>query len=228
MRVSAWVRAVVDLSPVAPQALGALTSDGLVPAFVNGADQLDTSEIAAHLDVLGTVGAGPGGSELANAMASALTASDPTLVQLVSSLRHILPLVVSRVPVTARGLTVAGDASLSALGSRLTLVFDGPARAELRLEEDGTAAGWSAAVPADLLPKVGRYGVRALVEGVEGTFPVVTARMPLPPLDDRYPLQPLADRKDGCRFIVDRRASRRGLSELAARLRATLRHGGGR
>jgi hypothetical protein len=225
-RVDAWVRAVVDLAAVGPEALGTLASDGLVPAFVNGAADLDTSEVAAHLDVLGAVGPGPHGSELADAMASAITSADPALVRLVSSLRHVLPLVVSGVPATERGISVSGDASLGPVGGRFSLLFQGPVHAETRMREDREAGGWTAEVPADLLPEAGRYGVRVAVEGVAGSFPVVTARMPLPPLDDRHPLQPLADRRDGWRFLVDRRVHRRGLSGLAARLRRRSRHDG--
>lgn len=221
-RIGAWVRAVVDLAAVDPAAARALASEGLVPTFVNGADGLDTAAVQSAVHGLGRVDPRTDASELEHAMASAITTADGALVRRVSALRHVVPLVVSEVSATESGLAVSGKASLGVVGLHPTLVLDGPTHAETPVRTVSTSDGWSAEISASILPERGRHGTTVTFQGVEGSFPVVTARMPLPPLEDRFPLQPLADRRNGWRFLIDRRLPKRSVTGLAARLRARL------
>jgi hypothetical protein len=225
-RIAAWVQAVVGIDAVDREAARSLATEGVVPALVNGADALDEGAVADQLDALGSIEPTPGGTDLGNAMVRAMASRDPVLVRRVAALRRVVPLVVSNVSAEEARLTLSGAVSVDDVDASLALGFDGPGRAAAPLQEDPASGGWSAEVPAALLPDAGRYDVRLVVGGVEGSFPVVTARMPLPPLGSGHKLQPLADRQDGWRFLVDRRADRRALPRLAARLRSRLRRDG--
>jgi voltage-gated potassium channel Kch len=82
-----------------------------------------------------------------------------------------------------------------------------------------TSTTWSASLSAATL-RAGRWTVSVRAADIAEMFPVVTARMALPPVAQRFLIQPLADRKNGWRFLVDRRTPpKKGLAAALARLR---------
>lgn len=222
-RATAWLQAVDVLRAVGDPhgLLAGLVSEGLLPALVNGADAVDRSELQRLLVGADTLPVTAATSELVSAMQTAVVSGSADVVADVSALRHVVPLVVDRVDGSTAGVVVEGP-----LAAELPL----PLTLELRLgaaERSVTAAvtsgRWRADVSGDDLDP-GRWSVAARLGDLPQSFPVVTARMPLPPLDDGYPVQPLADRKDGWRFLLDRRTTaRKGLAGVLGRVRGRLR-----
>lgn len=223
-RLDAWVHAVVDIADVDRRAASALATEGLLPAMVNGADALDEAAVTDHLRALGDLTIVPSGGTLVEAVAAAVAERDAAAVRAISALRRMVPLMVSEVRASEHGVSVFGPAPLAVLGRRSTLVFSGPDSVEVEMRGAGSVPGWTAVASATLIATPGRYRVRITVEGISGDFPVITARMPLPPVGPTAPIQPLADRADGWSFLVDRRApGRLGAVGLAKRFRERLR-----
>ncbi|PCN47251.1 hypothetical protein Csp2054_13300 [Curtobacterium sp. 'Ferrero'] len=206
--LAAWSSAVSTVLRRDAVGAGRLAVEGLVPAFVNGADAVDGDTLRGCLAGIEGLQLPHSGAALVDAMAAAIGSGDVTAVRTVSSLRHVVPLVVDRVDSDEHGLTVSGAADLGPVGAGAVLHLAGAADAEYPVSI-GADGRWRAELRAAQLPH-GRHGVTVSFDGVSGRFPVVTARMPLPPVGDGIPMQPLADRRDGWRFLVDRRAPARG------------------
>lgn len=226
-----WVSATaVLLDSVAPAGLDrpALVDDGLLTAFLHTADRIDATGLAPLVDaaerVLRRIPTAPGGSELLEAMRRAVLARDPEAVRLISELRHHAPVVVDQVTPSVDGLRVEGPAPSPPLSSSMRLELRSGDQVRT-VDLDTTGPRWLGRITADGGPDTaGRWTVTAgfRLSTVDVEVPVVTARMPLPPLDASHVLQPLSDRRDGWRFLVDRRASRSVLSRFrsaAERLR---------
>jgi len=140
-------------------------------------------------------------------------------VQLVSTVRHLAPLVVDEAHPDAGGLTLSGsvagpvpdgvslDMVLTATPTEnATVTGAGSAGTQAVLRVDHRASRWSLRLEnGDVVTGRHRAVVRISFRGLRLDFPVVTARMPLPPVPSGVQLQPLADRADGWRFLVDRR-----------------------
>lgn len=222
----AWAAAVAALRVGGDRRglLAALQADGLYTALVNGADALSAAEIAELLDVLGDLPRVDVEEGLRSSMQQALLAGDAAAIAGVSRTRHLVPLVVAAAEGTAEGLELCGQLGVETDVSVRLVLSSGTEQREVEVALDGR--GWRASVTAgDLAP--GRWAVAVRVAPAGALLPVVTARMPLPRLDDHFPIQPLADRRDGWRFLIDRRPpSARGVAGLAARLRARVRRGG--
>lgn len=221
-RLAAWLDAVTSTQRSDAASASALAVDGLVPAFVNGAEGITGAWFVDRVTAIADVELPPTGSALPDAMIAALRAADPTAVPMISAFRRVLPLVVDHVEASARGLVVGGSADLFGLEALATVQLTGPSGASSTpLQED--AGGWRAELTDEGLTP-GRYSVSVSFDGVTGSFPVVTARMPLPPVDGDFPMQPLADRKDGWRFLVDLRTPRRrGVAGLLRAVRRRVR-----
>lgn len=217
-RIGAWIDVVARTARADPEVAEALARDGLVPTLVNTAEEVDAAWLARRLPEVVLDGP-PSGAVLADAMVAAVRAGDHDGVRVVSALRHVVPLVVDRVEATATGLVVGGPTDLVARGLEATLLLSDAGGGEVVAAVLADGARWRAEVATDgVVP--GRHEVSVSFAGIDGRFPVVTARMPLPPVSDAVPMQPLADRKDGWRFLVDRRAPKRsGLESLFARVR---------
>lgn len=221
-RIGAWSAAVHRLKHSDLAVAEKLAVDGLVPALVNGADQVDPGSLGRLLTGLDVLTLEPTGNALFDAMLTALRSENAEHVPKVSALRRIVPLVVDRAEASAEGLTVGGPADLQESG-RARLHLTGATGEDEAIDVVTGADGWRADVLA-AGTGAGRYSVTASFDGVAGRFPVVTARMALPPVAESLPMQPLADRKDGWRFLVDRRPERRGrlggfLGKVARKLR---------
>ncbi|MFJ7286831.1 glycosyltransferase family 2 protein [Curtobacterium sp. NPDC098951] len=222
-RIGGWVDAVQRLRDSDPAAAGQLAGDGLVPALVNGADEVDPGALGELLTGFDGLVLEPTGNPISDAMIAALRSGQAERVSRVSTLRRVVPLVVAKADASTDGLTVGGPADLQQVGGRASLHLSGPTNEDVPIEVDSDAEGWCADLSAaDVGP--GRYAVTASFDGVTGRFPVVTARMALPPIAGSLPMQPLADRKDGWRFLVDRRPEQRGglggfLGKVARKLR---------
>ncbi|WJX99741.1 glycosyltransferase family 2 protein [Curtobacterium sp. 458] len=221
-RIGAWCAAVHRLKHSDLAVAEKLAVDGLVPALVNGADQVDPSSLGRLLTGLVVLTLEPTGNALFDALLTALRSENAELVSKVSALRRIVPLVVDRAEASAEGLTVGGPADLQE-GGRARLHLTGATGEDEAIDVVTGADGWRADVLA-AGTGAGRYSVTASFDGVAGRFPVVTARMALPPVAESLPMQPLADRKDGWRFLVDRRPEQRGrlggfLGKVARKLR---------
>ncbi|PZO57139.1 MAG: hypothetical protein DI639_15190 [Leifsonia xyli] len=221
-RIGAWIDAVARASRAEPDIAKTLAQDGLVPTLVNTAEEVDPVWLAHRLPAVAVV-VPPSGAVLADAMTAAVGMRDPDGVRAVSALRHVVPLMVDRVEVTATGLVIGGPVDLVARGLRATLRLADADANEHAVAVFADGARWRAEVLAERVTS-GRHRVSVSFAGVDGRFPVVTARMPLPPVADTVPMQPLADRKDGWRFLVDRRTPERpGLGSLLARIVRRLR-----
>lgn len=221
-RLAAWLDAVRSTQRSDAASASALAVEGLVPAFVNGAEGIPLKWFADQVTAIADVELAPTGSALPDAMIAALHAADPAAVPMVSALRRVLPLVVDHVETSARGLVIGGRAQLSRLNALGTVQLAGPSGASKALLQE-VLGGWRAELTDEGLTP-GRYSVSVSFDGVTGSFPVVTARMPLPPVDDGHPMQPLADRKDGWRFLVDLRTPRRrGVAGLLRAVGRTIR-----
>ncbi|TCK62990.1 glycosyltransferase family 2 protein [Curtobacterium sp. PhB136] len=233
-RLDTWIQAVLTAgtSQAHGADVGLLVEQGLVPALINDADAVPEAWLAERVEALASLPFGardaaePG---LRAAMVDALRRGDTKSVAEVSRLRRFVPLVVSRVEPTAEGLelsgTLTGDVDVPTVSIVLHaggIQSTAPIRAGEAPRADGSRA-WSARISADGLDD-GRYTVSVRGERSSELLPVVTARMPLPPLDAEFPLQPLADRKNGWRFLVDRRRPpRRGLAGVLGRVGRRLR-----
>jgi len=215
--LGAWTSAISSIRRTDPAAAATLARDGLVPAFVNGADALPPDWFAEHLSGLGKIGSEATGSALVDAMTVAIDSADIAAIPVVSALRRVVPLVVDEVVTTDSGLVVAGPADLLGRGLDASVRLSGPVSWSTPVLHGGASGGWRAEIAADPLP-AGRYTVTVVFGGADGAFPVVTARMPLPPVAAGSPLQPLADRRDGWRFLVDRRVARTGISGTLAKV----------
>ena len=222
-RLAAWTSALASVRQTDPAAAAGLARDGLVPAFVNGAEHVAPEWFAERLPGLRGIELAATGSVLRDAMVTAIRSEDVTAVREVSALRHVVPLVVDRVDAVEDGLVVAGPADLGARALDAVVHLTGPASWSTPVLSDGATGGWSAVLTAESLP-AGRYSVTVAFRGVDGGFPLVTARMPLPPVAAGAPMQPLADRRDGWHFLVDRReATRRGIAGLLTKIRSVRR-----
>ncbi len=226
-----WVSATaVLLDSVAPAGLDrpALVDDGLLTALLHAADRIDAPGlaplVAAVERVVRRAPTGPGGSELLGATRRAVLSADPEAVRLISLLRHHAPVVVDQVTPSVDALRVEGPAPSPSLSSSMRLVLRSGDQVRT-VDLDGAGPRWLGRIPADGGPDAaGRWTVTAgfRLSTIDVEVPVVTARMPLPPLDARHVLQPLSNRRDGWRFLVDHRAPRSVLSRVrsaAERLR---------
>jgi len=208
-RLEAWVGAVGVLGRTRPAAARASASGGLVPAFVNSAEDVAVERIAGWLPAIRGLGIEPSGkSALVDAMVAAMQSGDAEAVVRVSSLRRVVPLVVDRVVLTAEGMVIEGPGDLRVHATGTAVELAGPDVHRFALSRGVAPDRWRALVTASDL-SLGRYTTAVVFAGVAERFPVVTARMPLPPVGDELPVQPLADRKNGWRFLIDRRAQRR-------------------
>lgn len=223
----AWAEALAVLRVVDDRmhVLPSLVNDGLLPALVNGADGMDLAVLEALLRVLRDLEGVEQAEGLRRAMQNAVLAGDAPRVAAVSGLRHVVPLIVSGAASTPQGLELTGCFPADDAGKlRLVLRSENEVRdVEVIMQE----RRWRASVDATLLMP-GRWTVAVRAEVSDELFPVITARMPLPPVDERFPLQPLADRRNGWRFLIEHRApERRGVARLASRVRNRLGRLGG-
>jgi hypothetical protein len=215
--LGAWIDAVVVLREDDETMASALASGGLLPVLVNTADSVPDEWLEARLPRLRDLTSVPSQSELVSAMASAVSSGEAALVSTVAALRHLVPVVVSHAESSADGLLIGGRLPGSGLSTAMVIELSGATTVRVPLQRKSDGHQWSARVAAGDLG-IGRHEVHVLVPGVRGRFPVVTARMPLPPVDAAFALQPLADRKNGWRFLVDRRPTRRpGIRGLLGR-----------
>ena len=224
-RTAAWIDALTTLGGAdrtSTDAVAALVADGLLPALVNAADDVDPAVIGAWLPRLRALPLPDDGDGLVGVMADAIRAGGPEALVVASRLRHVVPLVVDRAEPTGTGLGLGGPLRGQAAPPGLTLVVSGgELRLPVTIDDDGRR--WQADLGADGLA-VGRHTVEVVSEPSGVRLPVVTARMPLPPLPAADPLQPLADRRDGWRFLVERRAApQRGLGSVLRRVTRRLR-----
>ncbi|OII11151.1 hypothetical protein BIU96_17595 [Curtobacterium sp. MCBA15_008] len=220
-RLSAWIDAVALTQQWDEPAASALAVEGLVPALVNGAEGLPAAWFADRLTTIEDVELASTGSVLLDAMISALRAANHSAVPTISALRHMVPLVVDRVDASERGMFIGGPADIRLLKTRGVFELVGSG-GESKVPLEAETGRWRAELTDDGL-EPGRYSAAVSFNGILGSFPVVTARMPLPPVDEGFALQPLADRKDGWRFLVDRRMPRR--RSIGGLLRNVVRRG---
>lgn len=223
-RVAAWSRGITALRGATDGAVSVprLVSDGLLPVMVNDADSLPRERLVEVVEALEWLPQHPGLTGLRAAMSDAIRRKDVDAVLAASKLRRLVPLVIARADPTREGLELSGALTEWSGRAALSLVLRSE-RDEIAVPVRTASGQWSASLDAAQLG-AGRWTTSLKVEGVIYDFPVVTARMPLPPVDAAFPIQPLADRNDGWRFLVDRRESRRqGLRGLATRFRSRLR-----
>jgi hypothetical protein len=186
----------------------ALVRDGLLTLLANRADDTDTEIIVQRLDVLAAIvrSVPAAGSEVLAALIEAIEDRDVHRVQFVSAARRAAPLVVDTADPEGAGLHLAGPlAENAATASGISLALIGEDDDEFVVPITVGRGRWDAQVRADGL-QVGRRRVvlRFEVDRSRLDLPVVTARMPLPPITGPALVQPLADRRDGWRFLVDR------------------------
>lgn len=214
-RLVSWhtAMAVLAAEPTEYLELEALVLEGLLPVLVHVAEDVPLAQLTHAVQDFAKLPAAKPVPGLASAMADALVRSAVGEVLTVSRLRHVVPLVVDVARPTERGLQIGGRAKLEVA---MTFVLrSGPDVVFVPVEVK--TGSWSVSLDAAQL-RNGRWTVTAQAAGVSEEFPVVTARMPLPPIDDQFILQPLADRRDGWRFLVDRRVRKpRGFGALLRR-----------
>lgn len=225
-RINAWAVGLAALrrADASWVDIGRLAAGGLLPTLVNGADEVAPDRLADAVRAFDGLPIGSSEPGLLAAMADAVRRGDVAAVRAVSSLRHLVPLVVSGAEPTTSGLELSGTLDGRTLNANLRLVLRSDEGSDSIVVPVRTTPGrWVAPLDATQFA-AGRWTVNVEAEGVVGDFPVVTARMPLPPLDTGFPMQPLADRKNGWRFLVDRReARRRGITGILARVNRKLR-----
>ncbi|WP_439691241.1 glycosyltransferase family 2 protein [Curtobacterium sp. SP.BCo] len=225
-RIDAWVAGLAALrrADTSRVDIGRLVEEGFLPILVNGADEVAPDRLADVVRTFDDLPLGPSEPGLLAAMADAVGRGDAGAVRAVSNLRHLVPLVVSGAEPSARGLELSGAVGSSPLDANLKLVLRSDEASDTIVVPLRMSSGrWVASLDATQFA-AGRWTVSVAVEGVFGDFPVVTARMPLPPLDTGFPMQPLADRRNGWRFLIDRRAApRRGITGILARVNRKLR-----
>ncbi|MFS0730178.1 glycosyltransferase [Curtobacterium sp. 1P10AnD] len=165
------------------------------------------------------------GSELLDAVAAALRSGDHTLLRVVSAVRHVAPLVIDDAKPTTNVMSVAGPLP-SALPSlpRCSLVLTDSTGHQSTFGVAVEGNRWHSALDARAI-RAGRHRVtlRVMLDHISIDLPVVTARMPLPPVEHGTQLQPLADRYDGWRFLVDRLVPASRPVRVVQRARALLR-----
>lgn len=225
-RIDAWAVGLAALRRADARwvDVGRLAEGGLLPTLVNGADEVAADRLADAVrafDGLPLHSSEPG---LLAAMADAVRRGDVAAVRAVSSLRHLVPLVVSSAEPTTTGLELSGALNGRARNANLKLTLRSDEGSDAPAVPVRTTPGkWAASLDA-MQFAAGRWTVNVEADGVLGDFPVVTARMPLPPLDTGFPMQPLADRKNGWRFLIERRRARpRGITGILARVNRKLR-----
>lgn len=204
----------------------ALVSQGLLTALLHAAEAVDAVQLVTVVGdsarlVERSAPSTDGSSEVLGALLEAVVADDPVAVRLVSELRRYVPLVVDTVVPDRGALALEGPADRPDLLGGAALVLRSAERTvSAPLRTDG--ARWSATVTSAQLDE-GRWSVsvRVRLGSRSVQVPVVTARMPLPPLGADHLLQPLSDRRDGWRFLVDRRRQR----SLLGRVRAVAARG---
>ncbi|ROP63993.1 glycosyltransferase family A protein [Curtobacterium sp. PhB115] len=237
----AWADAVRSVGALGGSAVfsldrASLVNDGPLVLLANRAEHTDVTVLRSAVADLGPEVQGiDGHSELLHAVAEAVRANDPLALQLVSAVRHLAPLVVDEAHPDTDGVSLTGPLVATVPdGASLEMVLtavgtaEGPATAgaEVVFGLEHEAPRWSLRIAnGDLATGRHRAAVRIAFRGLRLEFPVVTARMPLPPVMEGVQLQPLADRADGWRFLVDRRAggvplARRLLRAARARLRS--------
>lgn len=219
-RLDAWVSAieVIHAADPAPTDVADLVAQGLLPALVNGADEVPEEWIGDALPTLRSFPVARRVSGLRAAMVEAIGTGAAEAVRSVAELRHVMPLVVRSATPTDRGLEIAGALMTTGSVPPLNLVLRSDAEV-VAVPVHRTTGAWSATLhAADLRP--GRWNVAVTAIGVTESFPVVTARMALPPAAEQFLIQPLADRKDSWRFLLDRRVPPRGgIAAVLARFR---------
>ncbi|TCU85927.1 glycosyltransferase involved in cell wall biosynthesis [Curtobacterium sp. PhB42] len=222
------IRTVVELGQEAEFALDRekLVNDGPLVLLANRAEHTDVMVLdSAVTDLVGLVAGVEGRSEVLRAVSGAVRALDPVGVKLVSGARHLAPLVVDRADPGVGLLTLAGPLGATVPdGASLELALTGPDGDEILLGLDHDDARWWLRVEDDDV-HAGRHhtAFRIAFRDQRLEFTVVTARMPLPPVAEDVRLQPLADRSDGWRFLIDRRAPNPSVARRLLRAaRATL------
>ncbi|WP_144714544.1 glycosyltransferase family 2 protein [Curtobacterium pusillum] len=204
----------------------ALLDEGPLVLLANRAEHTDSctlekaiSDLAPLMTVTRTR------SEVLRAVAQAVQNGDALGVRMVSAVRHLAPFVVDVASPDAAGLTMEGPLRSDPLdGVRLEIAMTSDDGTEFVSAIEHDDARWRSRVHTeDLAP--GRHRVALVVSfrDLELRLPVVTARMPLPPVGDGVQLQPLADRADGWRVLVDRRAAPHLLRRFARAARSRLR-----
>lgn len=227
--LDSWLEALDCLDkPGALTEYEALAREGLLTVLAIRADGAEASVIERRIRAIARVArrTDAAGSEVLSALIDAIGDGDVKRIQFVSAARRLGPLVVDTAESDAAGLRVSGPwAQTTVPASAIALVLAGDDDEQTVPVVVGTAR-WSATVPADVVT-VGRRRVLLRIDSPASTLdlPVVTARMPLPPIVSPAVLQPLADRRDGWRFLVDRVGSRsstspRIVSAILRRLRS--------
>ncbi len=209
--------ALVGAPAVLPGAIDNLRS-GVLRALVNHAEAATDTVVETLVAQLPSSQGGHDvqtDSDLSRAMRAAIDQRDVELVKTVSGLRRVLPLVVHTAQADKRGLSIAGSSADDTLVQELRLALRGTGDVVV-VPVNVVDGAWSARVDAEALHD-GRWRVLALLQGTEDEFPVVTARMALPPVRPSFPLQPLADRRDGWRFLLDRRRPRGRITAILSR-----------
>lgn len=212
--VHAWAAAIRSADALGRQAEFALdreklVNDGPLVLLANRAEHTDVSVLEAAVTDLSALITDVGGrSEVLRAVAEAVRALDPIGVGLVSGARHLAPLVVDRARPGVGSLTLSGPLGTEVPeGASLELTVTGAGGVETRLGLDHEGDRWWLGVEDDDVQRGrNRTTFRIAFRGRHLELPVVTARMPLPPVPADVQLQPLADRADGWRFLIDRRA----------------------
>ncbi|WP_248703484.1 glycosyltransferase family 2 protein [Curtobacterium sp. MWU13-2055] len=207
-RIRAWLEAVALIRAADVTAASSLVAEGVLVVLVNGADAVDPEQLAQHLPALRGLELEASGSDLLVAMAEAVRVQDFRAVSAVSALRNVVPLVVDRVDATPDGLVLGGPMRSGSLPPETSIVLESAGKDAAVASVEGAAGRWRAIIKSETCAP-GRYGVVVSANGIERRFPVVTARMPLPPLAEELPMQPLADRQNGWRFLIDRRPDRK-------------------
>ncbi|WIB78906.1 glycosyltransferase family 2 protein [Curtobacterium sp. MCPF17_002] len=221
------VQVLVESSALPELDPAALVQEGVVTAFLQQAERIGPDALEPLVGdavrvVESSTGAMPHRSELLEAMYRALVSADADAVHLVSELRAHAPVVVDDVVPDVDSLVVHGPALGESLAGSMRLTLNDGSSSSTTVAT--TSSGrWSGSITAEGLDP-GRWSVSATfrLSTVDVTVPVVTARMPLPPLRDEFLLQPLSDRRNGWRFLIDRRA-RRGALERARSIVGRIR-----
>lgn len=198
-------------APVFPLDRAALVDEGLFVLLANRAEHTDRAVLEGTVEQLASVSQGVAGStEVLRAVSDALHRRDPEGIRSVSVARHLAPVVVDAADATTTALVVRGPlATTLPEAVVLQLVATGPDGRERPFAVDRAEGRWQARIANDEIGP-GRHGTafRVGFGDLAVTFPVVVARMPLPPVAEPVQLQPLADRADGRRFVIDRRSPR--------------------
>lgn len=219
-RLDAWLSAMILLNAAGrtPVDIPSLVAEGLLPALINGADDVGVRWVAAALPELRRLPAARHQSGLRAAMSDAVESDDASAILAVAELRNIVPLVVRSASPTEGGLEISGAMTTSRTSLKLSLVLQSDSDVVV-VPIRTTPNSWRASLSAATL-RAGRWTVAVRATNIAEVFPVVTARMALPPVGQQFLIQPLADRKNGWRFLVDRRTpAKKGFAAALARFR---------